>query len=86
MGNVVGSNIFNILLILGTSATITPIALEVTAVYDTLILIAASLLNLLNGIQDRNAQWYYYSALACSGIGSNVLALQHAREALLSRA
>ena len=62
VGNVVGSNIFNILLILGTSATITPIALEVTAV-----------------IQDRNAQWYYYSALACSGIGSNVLALQHAR-------
>ena len=39
-------------------------------------------LNLLNGIQNRNAQWYYYSALACSGIGSNVLALQHAREAL----
>ena len=43
VGNVVGSNIFNILLILGASATITPIALEVTAVYDTLILIGASL-------------------------------------------
>ena len=42
--NVVGSNIFNILLILGVSATITPIVLDVTAVYDTLILIAASLI------------------------------------------
>ncbi len=44
VGNVVGSNIFNILLILGVSATITPIVLDVTAVYDTLILIAASLI------------------------------------------
>lgn len=39
-------------------------------------------LNLLSGIQNRNAQWYYYSALANSGIGSNVIALQYAREAL----
>lgn len=42
VGNVVGSNIFNILLILGVSGTITPITLDVTAVYDTLILIVAS--------------------------------------------
>lgn len=42
VGNVVGSNIFNILLILGVSATITPITLDVTAVYDTLILIVVS--------------------------------------------
>lgn len=42
VGNVVGSNIFNILLILGVSGTITPIVLDVTAVYDTLILIVAS--------------------------------------------
>lgn len=42
VGNVVGSNIFNILLILGASATIKPIALDITAVYDTLILIVAS--------------------------------------------
>ena len=41
VGNVVGSNIFNILLILGASATIKPIALDITAVYDTLILIVA---------------------------------------------
>lgn len=39
-------------------------------------------LNLLNGIGARNARWYYYSALANSGIGSNVMALQHAHEAL----
>lgn len=39
-------------------------------------------LNLLNGIHERNARWYYYSSLANSGIGNNVMALQHAREAL----
>lgn len=39
-------------------------------------------LNLLNGIKERNARWYYYSALANSGIGNNVIALQHAKEAL----
>lgn len=44
VGNVVGSNIFNILLILGVSATITPIVLDITAVYDTMILIVASII------------------------------------------
>lgn len=39
-------------------------------------------LNVLNNMSMRNAQWYYYSALANSGIGNNVIALQHAKEAL----
>lgn len=39
-------------------------------------------LNVLNGISSRNAQWYYYSAIANSGLGNNVIALQHAKEAL----
>lgn len=39
-------------------------------------------LTLLNGITSRNALWYYYSALANYGAGNNVLALQHAKEAL----
>ena len=39
-------------------------------------------LNLLNGIRERNARWYYFSALANSGTGNNVISLQHAREAL----
>lgn len=39
-------------------------------------------LNLLNNIQNHSALWYYYSSLANSGLGNNVLALQHAKEAL----
>ena len=38
-------------------------------------------LNVLNGISNRNAQWYYYSSLANSGMGNNVIALEHIREA-----
>lgn len=39
-------------------------------------------LNVLNGIKERNALWYFYSASANSGLGNNVTALEHAREAV----
>ena len=42
VGNVVGSNIFNILLILGSSAAISPIAVDINAIYDMAILIVFS--------------------------------------------
>ena len=32
--------------------------------------------------RERNARWYYYSAIAHSGLGSNVAALEHARTAV----
>ena len=44
VGNVVGSNIFNILLILGASASIAPIVVDVNAIYDIIILIILSIL------------------------------------------
>ena len=53
VGNVVGSNIFNILLILGVSSFITPITLDVTAVYDTIILIIASIVVYVSAISKR---------------------------------
>ena len=39
-------------------------------------------LNVLGGIRERNALWYFYSATANSGIGNNVTALEHAKEAV----
>lgn len=38
-------------------------------------------LNVLNGINERTALWYYLSAIANGGIGNNVIALQHAKQA-----
>lgn len=39
-------------------------------------------LNALENSQDRNARWYYLSALANSGLGNQVTALEHIRKAV----
>ena len=44
LGNVVGSNIFNILLILGASSAISPIAVETNAIFDMVILVVMSII------------------------------------------
>ncbi|MBQ8841167.1 MAG: calcium/sodium antiporter [Ruminiclostridium sp.] len=44
IGNIVGSNIFNILFVIGTSALIIPVAFESNFVIDTLIALAAGIL------------------------------------------
>ncbi len=38
-------------------------------------------INVLNNIRERTADWYYYSAVANSGMGNNVAALEHAKRA-----
>ena len=38
-------------------------------------------LNVLNAMQGRTAIWYYYSAIANNGVGNNVIALEHAKQA-----
>ncbi len=43
VGNVIGSNIFNILMILGISTSINPVALNQSAIYDCLLLIIFSI-------------------------------------------
>lgn len=37
---------------------------------------------ILSEISDRDAEWYYYSAIANAGTGNRVTALNHAREAV----
>ncbi len=39
-------------------------------------------LNALNNATERNAQWYYLSALANDGLGNQVTALEHIRRAV----
>lgn len=38
-------------------------------------------LNVLDGIPNRSAMWYYYSAIANMGIGNNLVAVDHAKQA-----
>lgn len=47
LGNVLGSNIFNILLILGTSSLISPISVESSLMFDFIYLIAVSILTFI---------------------------------------
>lgn len=47
VGNVIGSNIFNLMFILGISAIISPVAVNAASVYDMLILAFISVLTLL---------------------------------------
>ena len=39
-------------------------------------------LNILNSVTERSARWYYLSAIAHSGLGNQVTALEHIREAV----
>ena len=47
LGNVVGSNIFNLLMILGLSTSINPIPIQPTVIFDTVFLVAISLIILV---------------------------------------
>ena len=38
-------------------------------------------INVLEQVQDRNGQWYYYSAFANYKVGNNAIAIDHARTA-----
>jgi cation:H+ antiporter len=47
LGNVIGSNVFNIVFILGFSSIISPMTVDVLAIYDTVVLLAISALTLV---------------------------------------
>ncbi|MCL1823989.1 MAG: calcium/sodium antiporter [Oscillospiraceae bacterium] len=47
LGNVIGSNIFNLLLVLGSAGVISPLVFDKELIFDTVVLIAGSLIVLL---------------------------------------
>lgn len=53
VGNVVGSNLFNLMLILGISAAIHPVAVNAASVYDMLVLIFVSVLTYAFALKGR---------------------------------
>ena len=53
LGNVIGSNIFNILFVLGLSVAIHPVTVELISVYDALIVILMTLLIMIPCIRQK---------------------------------
>lgn len=53
VGNVIGSNIFNVMLILGVSSAIHPIAVNAASVWDLYILIAIGILTYVFGLSKK---------------------------------
>lgn len=53
IGNAIGSNIFNMLLILGVSSTIHPVAVNLASLYDIFILVLFTVLIMLFIIKDK---------------------------------
>ena len=47
LGNVIGSNIFNIAFILGASAVIAPMTVNMESIYDTVVLLGVSVVSLI---------------------------------------
>ena len=69
IGNIVGSNIFNILFVVGTTALITPVVFETNFLIDTLIAFGAGLLLLLCVMRRKKlVRWHGIVMLAAYGI------------------
>lgn len=58
VGNVIGSNIFNILFILGSSAFISPLYLEPALILDSIFMIGAIILSYIFVVQDKEITKY----------------------------
>ncbi len=80
LGNVVGSNIFNVLFILGLSSLIIPLVVHQQLVrLDVPIMIGASLLVMLFG-WDGTVQWWEGGILVVIGIGYTVFLIRQSKK------
>ena len=81
IGNVVGSNIFNVLFILGLSALIVPLVVNVQLIRQEVpIMIGASLLLLLLGLDGRVSAWEGAMLVVLLAVYTVFLVLQSRRE------
>ena len=76
IGNIVGSNIFNILFVVGLSAMITPVPFQANFIFDTLVAIGAAVLLWLCCAKDKKLQrWAGWLFLLCYAAYFTVLVL-----------
>ena len=54
VGNAIGSNIFNLMFILGVSAVINPVAVNIASVYDMIVLIAISVMTWIFAVRGKS--------------------------------
>ena len=81
IGNVVGSNVFNVLFILGLSALIVPLVVNVQLIRQEVpIMIGASLLLLLLGLDGRVSAWEGALLVVLLAVYTVFLVLQSRRE------
>ena len=59
VGNVIGSNIFNIIFILGFSSTITPLTLTNDALFDLIVMLVSGLLLLAVSLTSKNMKRWH---------------------------
>ena len=58
LGNVIGSNVFNIVFILGASAVLAPMTVDILSIVDIIVLLAVSVLSLIFAkTQNRFSRW-----------------------------
>ena len=75
VGNCIGSNIFNILLILGVSTTIHPIGVKLANVWDLIILIVVSIITLLFCVNKKKITRWEGLIMVLMYVGSMVFAV-----------
>lgn len=69
IGNVVGSNIFNILFILGMSATISPLAVGVGTLVDSIVMAASGAIVMLIAFLSKKVTWWQGAIMLAGFIG-----------------
>lgn len=75
VGNCIGSNIFNILLILGVSTTIHPIGVNLANVWDLIILLVVSVVILLFCVNNKKITRWEGAVMVLMYLGSMVFAV-----------
>lgn len=69
LGNVIGSNIFNIFFILGISSVITPVSISAEVAFDAVVMTAISLIAFAFALTDRRFSKVEGVVLFCLYVG-----------------
>ncbi len=69
VGNVVGSNIFNILFILGMSATISPLTVGAGTLIDSIVMLASGIITMIVALFSKKLTWWQGAIMLAGYVG-----------------